>query len=151
MVYVVCPDHLAGEFVHQVIFFVQTLGGSKNAHAIWPVDITRLAKLSSSNLQGGIPVDIHPVPLRIGDWGLGFGAALQQIAADAGPGQAIGVVNEVIAIASLHTKRHAIDRRIWIGCHADDAPIFYIQVELATDTAVGTGGSDFPFGSGEGK
>jgi hypothetical protein len=34
VVYRVRPDHLAGELVHQVIFFVKTLGGGQDAHAV---------------------------------------------------------------------------------------------------------------------
>ena len=56
------------------------------------------------------------------------------------------MVDEIVAVASFHAERHSVDRSLRVGRDADDAVPFDIQVKLAPDTAVTTGGRDFPFG-----
>ena len=56
MVDIVCAYHLSGELVHQVVFFVQTLGRCEYSNAIGAVRVTGLAQPARCYVQCNIPV-----------------------------------------------------------------------------------------------
>ena len=77
-------------------------------------------------------------PLAVGQALLRLGG-VEPLAAHQRPGETVGVVDVVVAVAALDAQRHAVDRRVGRAGHAHDLAVAHVQVEVAADAAVGAG------------
>ena len=98
MIDIVRPEYLAGEFVHQVIFFIQTLGRGQYADAITAGCLANIGKLTSGNIQGSVPTHLDPFTTVFGPWSL-----FNQISAHARLLQSFRVMDKVITVATFNT------------------------------------------------
>src|SRR5262249_42714397 len=73
----------------------------------------------------------------------------QQVAADAGLGQSVWVVDKVVPVAALDAQFHPVYRGLRVGRHTDDAVVLHMQVKVAADPAVRTGAGDAPVAPAE--
>ena len=62
VVYVVCPQDLPRQFVHQIVFFVRAFGRSEHANAVRAVIVTRFHQFFGGDVEGGIPIGFDPIP-----------------------------------------------------------------------------------------
>ncbi len=64
VVYVVRPQDLPRQFVHQIVFFVRAFGRSEHANAVRAVVVTGFHQFFGGDVEGGIPFGFDPIPGR---------------------------------------------------------------------------------------
>ena len=128
VVHVIGAEQGAPHLLQQVIIFIRGLGTAVDRHRVRAVAPVDLDQLVGGEVEGGVPIGFDPVPvvgdlrlrdrLSVGADGedlfpaLRLGPAFEEIAAHKGSRHPFGVVNEIVAEASLHTQVALVDRRI---------------------------------------
>ncbi len=113
---------LPRELVKEIVLLVGALGRSQHGKSIAAMFLFDLGEAVGYQVQRGIPVGFDKI-IRIGSWGLGIrhspltaGQSLlhtgQPLGPHQRPGQAVGVVYVVVAVAAFDTERQTVDRRI---------------------------------------
>ena len=137
MINVVGAEQRAEHFLHQVVVFVGGFGAAVDRQGVGAVALIDLDEAVCDILESFIPGDLAPLgQIKC----LGAFARFLRRFPNERCGHALGMIDIVVAEASLDAQVAVVDRRVERGGDLVDKVILAVQFEGAADAAVGTGG-----------
>ncbi len=139
MIHVVGSEQGAEHLLHEIVVFVGSLGTAVDGHGLAAIALVDFHQPIGHVIERLVPARLAPL------------AAVERLRAPAGllprladerRRHAVGVIHEVVAEAPLHAQVALVDDGIVRRRDAVDEVILDVQVQVAADAAIGTGGGD---------
>ena len=152
----VASQHLAGQFIEQVVLLIQEFTGGQHCHALAAIFIAHLAQPAGSKIESCVPIHLYQFSTLCRTITMPIRAlpALQQVLAHPRVGLAVRMVDKFVSVATFQTQVQPIHRRSRCFCigsnphHASARYIFFnIQLQLAAHSTISAGRTQYAVGN----